>query len=602
MNSAQSRMNAAASTGDAAGASGWRDRLRRFGGPFVIAVIGVIMMGWTWGTWPDALIDFGRELYVPWRLSEGDVIHRDIAHLGGPLSQYFNAGLFRVFGTGLLTLVVANAIIAALVAALLYRLLVETAGVLAATVGGVVFVTLFACLQLTSVGNYNFLAPYAHEMTHGCALSLLVVWCLGRYGRAGRRGWLIAAGTALGLVFLTKVEIFLAAAAAAAVGAALAGGWRAVAVVVLAALPPIAAAIALLAIPLGIAEGCAAVFAPWTFIADDAVRELRFYRSSMGTLDVPASLGMLAAMTGWFAAVFIPAAGVALVARRPRVALPLAVVAAGAVVWVLRAVPEPGRWFQIGRPLPLFMIAVAVLSFVGWRRAGRGDAARGHALRLALAVFAGALLLKMVLNARLHHYGFVLAMPATVLTVAALVEWIPAAIARRGGGAAVFRAVSLAALAVAIAAHLGVAEQRYRAKRYEIGTGADRFLVGARGQRVIEALDGIVTRLGPDETLAVVPEGVMINYLLRRRNPTPYINFMPPEFVLFGEREILDAFAADPPDLVVVAAKNTREYGVGDFGAGYGKAFWTWLMRNYTVVERREDAPQPIWIMTPNPR
>ena len=205
----------------------------------------------------------------------------------------------------------------------------------------------------------------------------------------------------------------------------------------------------------------------------------------------------------------------------------------------------------------------------------------------------------MVLNGRIFHYGFILAMPAALLTVAALLEWIPAAIARRGGSAAVFRAAALAGIAVTIAAYVGVSDGRYSGKTLTIGEGRDRFRVGERGRRVIETMDSITARLGPDDTLAVMPEGVMINYLLRRRNPTPFINFMPPEVMLFGERTMLDAFQADPPDLIVMAWKSTSEYGAGDFGVGYGKDLWTWITREYQVAERRDERPQPIWIMTP---
>ena len=44
------------------------------------------MAAWSWRTWPDVFIDFGREAYVAWRLSEGDVLHRDIVYVSGPLS------------------------------------------------------------------------------------------------------------------------------------------------------------------------------------------------------------------------------------------------------------------------------------------------------------------------------------------------------------------------------------------------------------------------------------------------------------------------------------------------------------------------------------
>ena len=31
----------------------------------------------SWGKWPDPLIDFGRELYLPWRTTQGAVLFKD---------------------------------------------------------------------------------------------------------------------------------------------------------------------------------------------------------------------------------------------------------------------------------------------------------------------------------------------------------------------------------------------------------------------------------------------------------------------------------------------------------------------------------------------
>ena len=64
---------------------------------------------------------------------------------------------------------------------------------------------------------------------------------------------------------------------------------------------------------------------------------------------------------------------------------------------------------------------------------------------------------------------------------------------------------------------------------------SDAFIGDARVAYVNRALEYLRERMAPDETLAVLPEGVMLNYLLRRRAPTPYINYMPPELRLYGE-------------------------------------------------------------------
>ena len=38
------------------------------------------MLHVSWLRWPDPTIDFGKELYLAWRLCEGDVLYRDVAH------------------------------------------------------------------------------------------------------------------------------------------------------------------------------------------------------------------------------------------------------------------------------------------------------------------------------------------------------------------------------------------------------------------------------------------------------------------------------------------------------------------------------------------
>ena len=76
----------------------------------------------SWRKWPDPLVDFGRELYLPWRLANGAVLYRDVDDFYGPLSQYLNAGLFRWFGPGLMVLVTANLLVFAAIVVAIYFL------------------------------------------------------------------------------------------------------------------------------------------------------------------------------------------------------------------------------------------------------------------------------------------------------------------------------------------------------------------------------------------------------------------------------------------------------------------------------------------------
>src|ERR1700748_3664490 len=107
--------------------------IRALLGPALIAIASIIMLAWSWNTWPDPLVDFGLQLYVPWQLVQGKVLYRDIAYYNGPLSQYFNMTLFAVGGVGVKTIVYANLAILAIAIVLVYRLARRASGTTAAT-------------------------------------------------------------------------------------------------------------------------------------------------------------------------------------------------------------------------------------------------------------------------------------------------------------------------------------------------------------------------------------------------------------------------------------------------------------------------------------
>jgi hypothetical protein len=89
----------------------------------------------------------------------------------------------------------------------------------------------------------------------------------------------------------------------------------------------------------------------------------------------------------------------------------------------------------------------------------------------------------------------------------------------------------------------------------------------------------------------VLPEGVTLDYLARLTSPTRYVNFMPPELLLWGEAEILAAFEARPPDLVVIVQKDTTEYGYPQFGKDYGARLYAWVRTRYRQVALFGDPP-----------
>ena len=574
----------------------------RWLGPSAILLVGAIDTWWTWRKWPDVLLDFGRELYVAWQLASGKILYTDVAYFKGPLSPYLNALWFRLFGVSVTTLIVCNLVILSVVVWLFYQILLLISNRSTATIGCITFLVLFAFPQFIGFGNYNFVCPYSHESTHGIALSLLGIWCLRIYLS---RHWILpiaGAGILLGLAFLTTAEISLAAFLAMAAGLGLLlwqeqpGVDRSIRIVGLfagcTAIPPVIA-LALLCFKMPPSQAFVGVLGSWTSVFSGKVISLKFYRDVMGTSNITASVEAILRWLGLYILVFGLAAAVACALPRRSAGwpwlLPAVFVIAAAV---LAASWQSTAWLSAARPLPVLLIVIGAASLVQFVKKRR-DAQQSAPLiiRLTVLVYAFALLGKVILNVHVYHYGFALAMPATLITIAALLCWAPAAIDHRGGNGSVFRAAALAVLTVTIFAHLEVQQSYLRWKTHPVSQGADLILSDPRGEMVNAALSAITSRIQSNQTLTVLPEGVMLNYLSRRTSSVPLMNFMPLEFALYGEDRILESFRARPPNYIALVHKDTSEYGFRFFGRDYGQTLWAWVQKNYHPVALIGDPP-----------
>jgi len=568
--------------------------------PAALAAAFALLCLWSWGKWTDVQIDIGGELYIPWQLAEGKALYRDIAYRNGPLSPYLNAALFGLFGVSLRTLVAANLAVLAGLCWGLYRLLGRLYGGFAATGCCLYFLCVFGFSQYVWVANYNYVTPYQHAQTHGFALSVAMIALLLRGLFEGRTRDFAAAGGCLGLVFLTKVEVFVPAcgAAVAAVGLSCASpgaaGRRARRVGAFAAaalLPPIAALLALAcAMPFG--QALAGALGNWTSLGTNLLAD-DFYRGVAGLDAWPQNLLAIAAASLALAAVAaaLVAADRAAGRRGPRLAPAVAAGVFGVLAWQ----PQLGAWPAAARALPVVAGASALWLGVRWLRLRSvpGDDRARAAGRLVWAVFAFALLGKMLLHPRIPHYGFVLAVPATLLLVALSLRELPRLARAVGGRGTLCRWLAAALVASSALFWLRLSDRRYEQKTFAVGSGADRIWVEAppaslRGVRVREALARLEALSPPDETLLVLPEGITLNYWLRRVNPTRYTLFLPTELEAFGADAVLAELRANPADIVVVMHRHHGEFGVGAFGRDprFGRDLMAWVGAHYEPIER----------------
>jgi hypothetical protein len=278
--------------------------------------------------------------------------------------------------------------------------------------------------------------------------------------------------------------------------------------------------------------------------------------------------------------------------------MPLAA-AIGAAGFVLLLMLPVG-WTILARALPL--VTAAVFVPLVWREVRRSSAPapdrstdRVPHRRTGLllwTVFAGALLGKVLLHVRFGHYGFALAMPATVLLAVALTSLLPGVLEDRYERGTVARALGLAAVGACIVWCLGASNSHYAIKTLDVGSGKDRILAeeppyGRRALIIAEGLERLEELLPEDATLLVWPEGVVLNYWLRHRNPSRFNLFLPSELSAFGAGAMLADVERSPPDWLVLLHRDPTDFGAGRFGQSEatGQGFVTFFERDYERVE-----------------
>ena len=277
----------------------------------------------------------------------------------------------------------------------------------------------------------------------------------------------------------------------------------------------------------------------------------------------------------------------------PLLMLPLLILAA---IW---------NWVDCGRSLPLLVLVAGGLLVLNYRKTVTGPATLFPLLWL---VFALALMSKLGFYPRIWHYGFALAMPAFAGAVYLFVWLLPLLLEQKYGVyARWFRITACLVLMIGFARLFLRSESFYIHKNALMGSGGDKIMaygptVDPFRNRVQITLSWMKTNVPPGATLAVLPEGAMINYLSRRVNPTPFLVWVPPIMTVFGQTNMTAAFEKNSPDYVVIIARSASEFGMGFFGYDprYGANLKQWIDDHYDRVYTVPDPAETSTVGSPS--
>ena len=140
-------------------------------------------------------------------------------------------------------------------------------------------------------------------------------------------------------------------------------------------------------------------------------------------------------------------------------------------------------------------------------------------------------------------------------------------------------------LLVLMLRHVQVSAAMYQHRTLHVPSprGEIVVLAGPQGEGVRALIDFFRDRTPPDATLAVFPEGLMINFLAEREAPLYYYTFLPQDMVRASvEQAMVDDLAVKRPDYVVVLQRSVAEYGSRGFGVDYAHKIMAHIEAHYT--------------------
>jgi hypothetical protein len=522
----------------------------------------------SWNRWIEPYVDSGRELMVPWRLSRGEALYRDVRFYYGPLAPVVAAGTEAAAGRSL----AARIALAALVALahiealrrLANRLLTPARAALAASLA----VALFFFLR--PGGCHLF--PYSLDTAIAVAAA---AWTLVLAPTASR-----LLSVALLAALLSRPETGIAASLAALIpllrAASPADRGRRITLVLV---PVVAAAAvyALFSIGTPLATLRQEGWLAFLFLPPEFRRVYGSYsgidRPALRLAELALAAIVLALVAVWLVTVAFLASRVA-GGRKGRAATVggiavLAVLSASALFPPARLADSVSLFPPLIRPLPLAIALAAIWRVIAKlrRREDRG-------------VFGGVpdevLFLSVVFSSRLlltagytgPYASFYLPLAAVAAT-AGLWEWVTRE--ERSSGLALLPGLATGAVAVLLAFRIASISTIFRRPGWSrVQTPAGPVIVPQPIASATAPAIAEISRVTPENgTLAGFPEAGFLQYVLGRRNPLPQDQFFPGHLDPRAEKEAVALLEARPPDAFVYVNVLTIGHGAERFGSDY---------------------------------
>ena len=589
---------------------------------FAIIVVFIVMLLVSWRRWTSAIADSGREMDLPLRLLNGELLYRDVYYLYLPLSPYLNSLLYRLFGVHLDVLLTSGIICSALIVALSYRIARRILSPSEATLATLVIIVL--CV-FKPTGN--LISPYAFAALHGTVLSLGILLLMLRYAVPGvqngvnaknssfdsradstngsesevrSRAPLFWSGILLGLAAITKVEFVLTGAVtiiATLVYLHRKRYGRLLTDLSFAALPSAVIALPVYALFFYLVD--------WRTLVEDChifythlPASLIYYNSLRTGLDRPlfSFLQMVGASAVGVAAMSI----IVLSSDRERRMLHQAgvVLALSLLVVVMIRLVVGIQWD--GSPLRAMPLLLLTFILYEWRR-GSFEAKKTTEWTCLFIISIYSLVVLARVLGRVPSggaFGSFFLPTSMILFCYLFLRFLPQALVRwTSDQFAAKRAQRLSKIlfTVVAIATVPIYAVRYR-KTFSYEVTAERghlFEPGLPGRAIDDALNFMRTETKPSEAVAVLPEGSDLTFLTGRRMPLRHQMLIPGLMSEKDEQEAMTTLQRERVRYVLIINRPMLEFGLEAFGRDFYTILGRWLDDHYRIVKVFGESSDP---------
>jgi hypothetical protein len=566
-----------------------------------LALLSGLLAALTWGTWGDLGSDTGYDLVAGERVAQGDLPYADYQYFYGPLAPFLLGFAAWLGGGGLAPALGLGIALATLIVFGAYALARVQTGALGAFLAGAI---------TAAVGfgpsNFSFVLPHTYSATLGLAAALGVLLAAASYARAGAPAWLAAAGTAAGLVALTRPEFAVAVLAAAVAWLVVrrrAGGgtrreW------VLFGVPAVV-------VPAVVYGAFLLAVSPGRLVFDNLypVDELRAGGSEILRLHAPLTASSFVDLGGKLVLYALGVAVLLGVARvLGRLELPrmnaAAVLAGAAIAGIaLLARPETLRYgleFAYGWVPAGAVLALVVLAW--WTRRSREPVSPAFQAAFGTTVILALLAAKTYAAFFFHSTVPQLAVYAAPFVALFLVRLHLVDLPRLARSAYVLGAAWLAFLG---AAGVGLTLRAAGDDSARVhGPGGTLATTPHEALLYEGALAWIARESRPGDSILLAPQLTALYALSDREDPLPQISLLPGALpAVADERRAIAELERADVRLVVVDKRSFPEYGHTTFGGSFDRTLNDWIRSTFTKAATLGSADGPrtfeIWLRRP---